>query len=80
MRNLIAASAAFGLALSPIAANAGTRAGDVVPAAAKIERDTASIADKSELGGSAVLIALAAIAAVIAAIAMLADDDGISDG
>lgn len=77
MRNLIAAASALGLAVAPVAANAGTRANDVVPAAATIDRDIAPVTESSEMGGSAIIIAILAAAAVIAGIlAAIDDDDG----
>lgn len=85
MRNLIAAASALGLAVAPVAANAGTRANDVVPAAASIDRDIAPVTGSNmgdDSDGSAVVIAILALAAVIAGIlaATSDDDDNISDG
>lgn len=81
MRKLIAAASALGLAVAPVAANAGTRANDVVPAAAKIDRNIAPVTESSEMGGSAIIVAILALAAVIAGIiAATSDDDNLSDG
>ncbi len=81
MRTLIAAASALGLVIAPVAASAGTRANDVVPAAAKIDRDTAAVTDASQMGGTALIVALIAIAAVIAGIlAATSDGNGVSDG
>ena len=81
MRTLIAAASALGLVLAPVAASAGTRANDVVPAAAKIDRDTAAVTDASQMGGTAVVVAIIAVVAVILGILAATDDgDGVSDG
>ncbi len=82
MRSLLAAASAFSLAIAPIAASAGTRANDVVPAAAKIERDSASVTDASGLAGSGSTAFIIALFVALAAIVLVIDggDDGVSDG
>ncbi|TMM46733.1 hypothetical protein [Qipengyuania marisflavi] len=76
MRNVLSAAAALGLMVAPVAAQAGTRANDVVPAAAKVQRAVQTVDSESELaGGSAILIAILALAAVIAGVIIIADDD-----
>lgn len=82
MRKILAAASAFSLAVAPIAASAGTRANDVVPAAAKIERDSATLTDASGLAGSGSTAWIIAIFVAIVAVALVVDggDDGVSDG
>jgi len=83
MRNVIGALAALSLMAVPVAATAGTRANDVVPAAAKIDRATPSAKKKAVRGvGGAlpIIIAVIAVGVGIAIIASDDDDDGLTDG
>ena len=82
MRKILAAASAFSLAVTPIAASAGTRANDVVPAAAKIDRDSATLTDASGLAGSGSTAWIIAVFVAIVAVALVIDggDDGLSDG
>lgn len=80
MRKFVGALSALGLLAAPVAASAGTRAGDVVPAAAKVQRSVQGVERANEaVGGSAIIIAIIAIAAVIAGI-IAATDDNDSNG
>ncbi len=83
MRNVIGAISALSLMAVPVAATAGTRANDVVPAAAKIDRATPSAEKKANraVGGALpIIIAVIAVGVGIAIIASDDDDDGLTDG
>ncbi|QYU68757.1 hypothetical protein J4558_00990 [Leptolyngbya sp. 15MV] len=68
-RNLIAATAAATLAVSPAVASAAPVA----------ERATASIDGESEMGGSSVILAVLAAAAIIAGIIIAVDGSNSDD-
>lgn len=81
MTKIFAATAALGMALAPVAASAGTRAADVVPATYTVDRASADAENTAELGGSSLVIAaLAAIAVIVGIIIAVDDDDNVSDG
>ena len=79
MRNVIGAITALGLMAVPVAATAGTRASDVVPAAASIDRAAPAASKKSKklVGALPIIIGVIAVGTGIAIIA--SDDEG-SDG
>lgn len=84
-KSILASAAAVGVAVTPIAATAGTTAGSSLPAAeaGAIElgdRASTSVKKKENLaGGSSVIIAVLAAAAVIAGIIVAADGDDDED-
>lgn len=88
MRNILAAAAAFGLATAPVAAQAGTRANDIVPASVSVERDAQPITGASSMGDRESIIPTAFLVGMIAIAVVFAleilddddDDDAISDG
>lgn len=80
MRNIMAAAAAFSMAVAPVAAQAGTRANDIVPASASIARDAQPVTGASSIGEGESAIAYAILAGIIAiavvfAITILDDDE-----
>lgn len=80
IKNILTSAAAIGLAVSPVAAQAGTRAAASLPTleAGSIsigERTTASVKKSESLQGSGIIIGVIALAAVIAGIIVAADDD-----
>lgn len=86
-KNFVAGAAALGMVAMPVAASAGTRAGDVevsvAPVAQSINtgaaRTGASVSAENELAGSATILAVLAAVAVIVGIVIAVDDDS-SDG
>jgi|GEM_PF-2871981 len=83
MRKLVGALSALSLMVVPVAASAGTRANDVVPAAAKIDRASPSVQKNAKKAvGSGLAIAAGFVIALgtILIIVSDEDDDGISDG
>ena len=86
-KKIVAASAAAGMLAMPIAAQAGTRAGDtavsVAPVAQSVEsgaaRTGAVVSEENRIGGSGAILAVLAAAAVIVGIIIAVDDDE-SDG
>jgi len=86
-KNIVVGMAAAGMLAMPIAAQAGTRAGDanvrVSPVAETVTtgaaRTGAAVSEENRAGGSATILAILAAAAVILGIVIAVDDDG-SDG
>ena len=80
-KSVLASAAALGVAISPVAATAGTNAGASLPAveAGSIElgqRASATVKKDEQLaGGSSVIIAILAAAAVIIGIIIAVDGD-----
>lgn len=75
MKKIVGALTAIGLVAAPVAASAGTRANDVVPAAAKVQRSVEGVDQVNEIRGSAVIVAILALAAVIAGLIFAFDDN-----
>ena len=83
MRNIVGALAALSLLAVPVAATAGTRASDIVPAAAKADRASPAAKKKAleAVGGPLpIIIGVVTIATAIAIIASDDDDSGLTDG
>jgi len=86
MRTMIAAAAALCMVTAPIAAQAGTRANEVVPAAVTIERNAQPVTGASAMSGETAIptvILIGIIAATVwFALEVFDDDefDGVSDG
>ena len=83
MRNVIGAISALSLMAVPVAATAGTRASDVVPAAAKIDRASPTVKKKASEGVGGALPIIIAVIAVGVGIAIIASDDnndGLTEG
>ena len=84
-KNVLASAAALGVALTPVAATAGTNAGASLPAveAGSIElgqRANTSVKKEERLGGSGTILAILAAAAVIVGIIIAVDDEDRSPG
>ncbi|MDG5750958.1 hypothetical protein P8R33_07565 [Qipengyuania sp. XHP0211] len=80
LKTIMAGAAAIGLAVSPIAASAGTSAGASLPAtqAGTVtlgERATTSVKKEERLAGPGLIIAIIAGIAIITGIIIAADDD-----
>ena len=86
-KKILGGLAAAAMLAAPVAAQAGTRAGDnsvrVAPVAQTVTSDAAyagrSVSEENELRGPGLIIAVLALAAIIAGIIIAADGDG-SDG
>lgn len=82
---LLSGLGAVAMAIVPVAAQAGTRAADtgainVQPVAMSgVERGTEDVTTKSELNGSATILAIIALIALIAGIAAASGDDDSTD-
>lgn len=79
-KNVLASAAALGVALTPVAATAGTNAGASLPAveAGSIElgqRATTGVKKEEQFAGGAGILAILAAAAVIVGIIIALDDD-----
>ena len=79
-KNVLASAAAIGLAVAPVAAQAGTRAASSLPtletgSVSLGERTTAKVKKDENLQGSGLIIGVIALAAGIAGIVAAADDD-----
>lgn len=74
---IVFAAAAASMAMTPIAAQAGTRAGDTtaVYSAAAVPGIGRSAEGESLAGGSDIIIALLAAAAIIAGLVLASDSD-----
>ena len=78
---LLSGLGAVAMAVVPVAAQAGTRAADTGAIAVQpvkmsgVERGTETVTTKSELGGSATILAVLAAVAVIVGIIIAVDDD-----
>ncbi len=78
---LLSGLGAVAMAVVPVAAQAGTRAADTGAIAVQpvkmsgVERGTETVTTKSELGGSATILAVLAAIAVIVGIIVAVDDD-----
>jgi hypothetical protein len=82
MRNIVGALTALSLMAVPVAATAGTRASDVVPAAAKADRATPAAKKKAldAVGALPIIIGVVTIATAVVIITSDDDDDGLTDG
>lgn len=82
---LLSGLGAVAMAVVPVAAQAGTRAADtgaisVQPVAMSgVERGTETVTTKSELNGSATILAILALLALVAGIAAASGDDDTTD-
>lgn len=82
---LLSGLGAVAMAVAPVAAQAGTRAADTGAIAVQpvkmsgVERGTETVTTKSELGGSATILAALAAIAVIIGIIIAVDDDDTTD-
>lgn len=78
---LLSGLGAIAMTVVPVAAQAGTRAADAGAIAVQpvkmssVERGTESVKSKSEMGGSATILAVLAAVAVIVGIIIAVDDD-----
>ena len=78
---LLSGLGAVAMAVAPVAAQAGTRAADAGTIAVQpvkmsgVERGTETVTTKSEMGGSAAILAVLAAVAVIVGIVIAVDDD-----
>ena len=78
---LLSGLGAVAMAVVPVAAQAGTRAADTGAIAVQpvkmsgVERGTETVTTKSELGGSATILAVLAAVAIIVGIIIAVDDD-----
>lgn len=85
-KKILSGLAVATMALAPVAAQAGTRAGDsavrVAPVAQAVTSDAGyagrEVSEENALGGTALIIAILALAAIVAGV-VIASDDG-SDG
>lgn len=82
MRKILLSLGAASLALAPVAASAGTRAGDIVPSATKVSHSVQSVDRVEAAAGSSGLIAVLAFWALIIAVIVIDnnDDDNDSNG
>jgi hypothetical protein len=82
MRNVISAITALGLVALPVAASAGTRASDVVPAAAKVDRASPEAGKKKKKMGEAGVGGIIAGGTVLGTILIVSqeDDAPLTDG
>lgn len=82
---LLSGLGAMAMAVVPVAAQAGTRAADTGSIAIQpvkmsgVERGTETVTTKSEIGGSAAILAVLAAVAVIVGIVVAVDDDDTTD-
>ena len=82
---LLSGLGAVAMAVAPVAAQAGTRAADTGAIAVQpvkmsgVERGAETVTTKSELGGSATILAALAAIAVIIGIIIAVDDDDTTD-
>lgn len=78
---LLSGLGAVAMAVVPVAAQAGTRAADTGAIAVQpvkmssVDRGTETVTTKSEMGGSATILAVLAAVAVIVGIIIAVDDD-----
>ena len=85
IKNVLAGAAAIGLAVSPAAASAGTRAASALPtiesgSVTMGARTATTVKKEEQLAGASLIIAILAITAVVIGVIAAADDNDRTDG